>query len=242
MCPSRCWLENGHLGALIGIWWKFGDAWHDMRGTVRHLLGVSEEVVRPAIQHHAADHFQWDQFFRNQLGCVSGGQDRSTGGAPRPLRGHVACQVQATAALGVARDDHPSTPPRPVDESSDFRTNSRSPTRSQRQGIHDLDARHCIGEDDGWNARAASHQVSERVKTADAKCRTRFTFAVRRTATRGGTRSAPHRGRRLVPRVFSTGQTLVSESLILCRMANGPSLPSAWWTRAELPMNRSDDD
>jgi hypothetical protein len=100
----------------------------------------------------------------------------------------------------------------------------------------------------GWISQAldagrrASHQVSERVKTADAKCRTRFTFAVRRTATRGGTRNAPHRGRRLVPWVFSNGQTPVSESLILCRMANGPSLPSAWWTRAELPMNRSDDD
>ncbi len=24
MWPSRCWLANGHLGALIGIWWKFG--------------------------------------------------------------------------------------------------------------------------------------------------------------------------------------------------------------------------
>src|SRR5664280_1508194 len=22
MCPSRCWFPNGHLGALIGIWWK----------------------------------------------------------------------------------------------------------------------------------------------------------------------------------------------------------------------------
>ncbi len=52
----------------------------------------------------------------------------STGGAPRPLRGHVACQVQATAPLGVACGDRPITPPRPVDGGSDFRTNSRSPT------------------------------------------------------------------------------------------------------------------
>src|ERR1035441_10207435 len=25
MCPSRCWLAKGHLGALIGIWWKLGN-------------------------------------------------------------------------------------------------------------------------------------------------------------------------------------------------------------------------
>src|SRR5674476_964837 len=41
-----------------------------MRRTVRYLLGFSEEIVRPAIQHHAADHFQRHQFFRNQLGSV----------------------------------------------------------------------------------------------------------------------------------------------------------------------------
>ena len=61
----------------------------------------------------------------------SPGQDRSTGGAPRPLRGHVACQVPATSRLGVTCGDRPVTPPRPVDGGSDFRTNSRSSTRTR---------------------------------------------------------------------------------------------------------------
>ena len=51
-----------------------------------------------------------------------------TEGAPRPLRGHGACQVQATSVPGIARDDRPGISPRPVDGDSDFRTNSRSPT------------------------------------------------------------------------------------------------------------------
>src|SRR5664280_1289800 len=41
-----------------------------MRRTVSYLFGFSEEIVRPAIQHHAADHFQRHQFFGNQLGSV----------------------------------------------------------------------------------------------------------------------------------------------------------------------------
>jgi hypothetical protein len=43
---------------------------NDITGAVSNLFGFSEEVVRPAIQHHAADHFQGHQFFRNQLGRV----------------------------------------------------------------------------------------------------------------------------------------------------------------------------
>src|SRR5450830_775447 len=46
------------------------DAWHDIGGAVSHLFGFSEEIVRPAIEHHAADHFQRHQFFGNQLGRV----------------------------------------------------------------------------------------------------------------------------------------------------------------------------
>src|ERR1035437_5694913 len=41
-----------------------------MRRTVSYLFGFSEEIIRPAIQHHAADHSQWHQFFGNQLGRV----------------------------------------------------------------------------------------------------------------------------------------------------------------------------
>ena len=46
------------------------DAWHDISGTVGNLFCFSEEIVRPAIKHHAADHLQGHQFFRNQLGRV----------------------------------------------------------------------------------------------------------------------------------------------------------------------------
>src|ERR1019366_4636632 len=38
-----------------------------MSRTVSNLFGFSEEIVRPAIQHHAADHLQGHQFFGNQL-------------------------------------------------------------------------------------------------------------------------------------------------------------------------------
>src|ERR1039458_6070630 len=38
-----------------------------MRGTEGNLLGFSKEIVRPAIQHHAADHFQRHQLFRDKL-------------------------------------------------------------------------------------------------------------------------------------------------------------------------------
>src|SRR5665647_996462 len=41
-----------------------------MSRTVSNLFGFSEEIVRPAIQNHAADHSQGHQFFGNQLGRV----------------------------------------------------------------------------------------------------------------------------------------------------------------------------
>src|ERR1017187_10729816 len=41
-----------------------------MRRTISNLFGLSEEIVRPAIQYHAANHFQRHQFFGNQLGRV----------------------------------------------------------------------------------------------------------------------------------------------------------------------------
>ena len=41
-----------------------------MRRAVGHLFCFSKEVVRPAIQHHAANHFQRHQFFGNQLGRI----------------------------------------------------------------------------------------------------------------------------------------------------------------------------
>src|ERR1022692_961999 len=41
-----------------------------MGRTVSNLFGLSEEIIRPAIQYHAANHFQRYQFFRNQLSRV----------------------------------------------------------------------------------------------------------------------------------------------------------------------------
>ncbi|MCW0414557.1 hypothetical protein NB689_000311 [Xanthomonas sacchari] len=46
------------------------DAGHDVGRAVRHLLGFGEEVVRPAVQHHAPDDLQRHQFLRDQLGGV----------------------------------------------------------------------------------------------------------------------------------------------------------------------------
>ncbi len=70
---------NGHFGALIGIWWKLAvpsrdflrveigeqpplqqrivgeiDARHDIGRAEGHLLGLGEEIVRVAVQHHRA--------------------------------------------------------------------------------------------------------------------------------------------------------------------------------------------
>ena len=95
MWPSRCRLWNGHLGWLIGIWWKFGraqalelgvlvgeqpalqqrvvgevDARHDVAGAVGDLLGLGEEVVRVAVQHHAPDHPQRNELLGDELGRV----------------------------------------------------------------------------------------------------------------------------------------------------------------------------
>ena len=36
-----------------------------MRGAIGNLFGVREEIVRPAIQYHATDHFQGHQFLGN---------------------------------------------------------------------------------------------------------------------------------------------------------------------------------
>src|SRR5674476_93179 len=41
-----------------------------MSRTESNLFGFSEEIVRPAIEHHASDHLQRHQFFGNQLGRV----------------------------------------------------------------------------------------------------------------------------------------------------------------------------
>ena len=43
---------------------------HHMRGAKGHLLGLGKEVVRIAVQHHAAHRLDRDQFFRNNLGRV----------------------------------------------------------------------------------------------------------------------------------------------------------------------------
>src|SRR5664279_1387102 len=41
-----------------------------MRWTERHLFGLSEKVVRPAIQHHPSNHPQGHQLLWNQFGRV----------------------------------------------------------------------------------------------------------------------------------------------------------------------------
>ena len=63
-------VEIGEQAALQQRIVREIDARHHMRRAVSHLFGFGEEIVRPAIQHHAADHFQRHQFFGNQLGGV----------------------------------------------------------------------------------------------------------------------------------------------------------------------------
>ena len=46
------------------------DAWDDVTGAESDLLRFGEEVVRVAIQRHLSDHFQGNNFFRNNLGGV----------------------------------------------------------------------------------------------------------------------------------------------------------------------------
>ena len=46
------------------------DAGHDVRGAEGDLLGLGEEVVRVAVQHHAADRRHRHQFLGDQLGRV----------------------------------------------------------------------------------------------------------------------------------------------------------------------------
>src|SRR5207253_1865071 len=46
------------------------DARDDMGGAERYLLGLGEEVVGVAVEHHLADRGQRNELFRNQLGGV----------------------------------------------------------------------------------------------------------------------------------------------------------------------------
>ena len=93
--PSRWLLWTGATGALIGISWKFGppkprdlrvdigmdasgeervvgevDAGHHVRSAERNLLRLGEEVVGVAVQHHAADRRDGNQFLRDELGRI----------------------------------------------------------------------------------------------------------------------------------------------------------------------------
>ena len=46
MWPSRCWLANGHLGALIGIWWKLGPPRRDeLRVEVGEQAALQQRIV-----------------------------------------------------------------------------------------------------------------------------------------------------------------------------------------------------
>ena len=93
--PSRWLLCTCAIGALIGISWKFGPPsreicvstyeWmrpassgsfeksmpgHDVRDAERHLLGLGEEVVGIAVQHHPADRDDRHELLGHDLGGV----------------------------------------------------------------------------------------------------------------------------------------------------------------------------
>ena len=46
------------------------DPRHEVRRAERHLLGLGEEVVGPAVEHHPADDLQRAQLFGDELGRV----------------------------------------------------------------------------------------------------------------------------------------------------------------------------
>ena len=46
------------------------DARHDVSGVEGDLLGLGEEVVDVAVEHHLADDLEWDVLFRDQLGGI----------------------------------------------------------------------------------------------------------------------------------------------------------------------------
>ena len=93
--PSRWKLWKGHTPLLIGSSWKLApprreicvsvyensrpcssgslrevDARHHMARMERHLLGLGEEVVGIAVEHHAPDALHRHHLLRNELGRV----------------------------------------------------------------------------------------------------------------------------------------------------------------------------
>jgi hypothetical protein len=63
------------------------DARHDVRGAEGHLLGLGEEVVRVAVEHHAADGRDRHQLLGDQLGGVE----------------HVEAEASACASVKICR-------------------------------------------------------------------------------------------------------------------------------------------
>jgi len=58
-------VKLGVLAALEQRIFAEIDPRHDMTGAECHLFRFGEEIIRIAIQHHLADHFNGDNFFRN---------------------------------------------------------------------------------------------------------------------------------------------------------------------------------
>ena len=59
------------------------DAGHDVRRAERDLLGLGEEVVGVAVEHHAADRLQRHELFGHDLGRVEHVEAEALGLAPR---------------------------------------------------------------------------------------------------------------------------------------------------------------
>ena len=71
ICPSRCWLANGHFGALIGSWWKLGEPKRD----------------------------SWVSRYENSRPCSSGSFEKSMPGT-RCDGQNATCSVSAKKLLG----------------------------------------------------------------------------------------------------------------------------------------------
>ena len=187
------------------------DARHDVRGAERHLLGLGEEVVGVAVEHHAADRRHRHQLLGNDLGGVEHVEAELLGlllgedlQAQLPL-GILARldrfpQVAAVEVGVGAGDLHRLVPHQRVRAqhaaSSGTCTNTDSPcVVDQAEGVHAEALHHAVAARDGavghhphQHVRRLGHQRDEVPERVVRRRRLRH--------ARGAARASPHgRGR-----------------------------------------------
>jgi len=159
------------------------DARHHMRGTEGDLLGLGEEIVGVAVEHHATDRRYRYQFFGDQLGRVEHveaeafglvlGEDLKAELPFRVITGFDGVPQIATMKVGIGAGDLDRLVPdqrmgaqfrRPV-ELDEVRLASRI---DQPEGVHAESLHHpvaardtSVGHDPHQHVRALGHQRDE---------------------------------------------------------------------------------